>query len=149
VNYPLADPQDSAFEAKLERHKERHRKRLLAALRSIAKDRGLEGPKLEAETQRIERSLLRHIAHHEDTLLRARRYWNSTDPWRRAVEKPDERWARYLVRLENNRAKLQRWISRLKESQPLKRKGAIERKRKEWIKDAASVRLEPKTIASR
>src|SRR5262249_52762974 len=66
--------------------------------------------------------------------IRDQRYDARIGPWRRAMQKPSERWARYLVRLENNR----RSIGRLRGPHPLSRKKASE-----WaINNAASVRAD-------
>src|SRR5262249_3371588 len=78
----------------------------LSALRLIAKDNGTENP--HAETEKIKRRLLRQIADQEAARLRDQRYDARIASWRRVVEKPSERWACHLVRLESNRRSIGR-----------------------------------------
>jgi hypothetical protein len=114
-----------------DRQKRSHLNRLLGALRSIAKGLGLDDPKIEAE--RIKRRLSRDMAQHEAALVRDLRYHARIEPWRRRA-RPNERWARHLVRLENERRK----IGRKRGTQRLNRKEA----NKLAIENAAAVKPE-------
>ena len=102
-----------------QRERENFLKKALSAWHLIAKDLGAENP--DAEAEKINRRLLRHIADQEAAHLRDQRYDARIAPWRSVVEKPNERWARHLVRLERNL----RSIGRLRGPQPLSRKEAI------------------------
>jgi hypothetical protein len=84
---------------------------------------------------------LRHIAYQEAARLRDQRYDARIARWRSVVEKPAERWARHLVRLETNR----RSIGRLRGPHPLSRKKAIEMA----INNAARVKAEELTRVER
>src|SRR5262245_50979799 len=98
----------------------RVRQKLSNALSSIAKGRRFENP--AAEAQKIKSRLLRRIEDQIAKHVRDRRYDARILPWRSEFEKPNERWARHLVRLETN---LQS-IGRLRGAQRMDRKQAIE-----------------------
>jgi hypothetical protein len=140
VALSLADPEDDRERvARRQRNRQSHFDKLSRAMRSIASSRCLENPTLQAD--RAKSKLLRRIESHKAVLLRDLRYDMRLEPWRRKVELPDEQWARYLVRLHTKQKELRRWISRFQESQPLKRKRAIAKRRREAIMDAISATL--------
>jgi hypothetical protein len=124
-------------------HQQRERatslKKALTALRLIANDLGAKDPTAEAE--KTKRRLLRHIENQKAARLRDQRYDACIAPWRVAVERPNERWARHLVRLETNRQS----IGRLRGPHPLSRKKAIEMA----INNAARVKAEELTPVER
>jgi len=125
--------------SKRQRERANSLKKALAALRLIAKDFGAENQ--FAEAKKIKRRLLRQIENQKAARLRDQRYDARIRPWRIAVERPNERWARHLVRLETNRQS----IGRLRGIQQMDRKKAIE-----WaIDNAASVKAEELTPAER
>jgi len=103
-------------------------KKASTALRLIVKDLGTENPIAEAE--KTERRLLRHIENHKAARLRDHRYDARIASWRSEAEKPSERWACHLVRLETNRQS----IGRLRGAQQINRKQAID--------NAAGVKIE-------
>src|SRR5262249_18056214 len=107
--------------AKRQRERADSLKKALSALRLTAEGLRVENP--IAEAKKTKRRLLRHIENQKSARLRDQRYDARTAHWRRLVEKPNERWARHLVRLETNRQS----IGRLRGSHRLSRKKAIER----------------------
>ena len=136
----MSDPDDAGWmgdewSKRQQRERANFLNKALNALRLIAKDLGTENP--NAEPEKTKRRLLRHIADQEAARLRDQRYDARIARWRSVVEKPNERWARHLVRLESNR----RSIGRLRGPHPLTRKKAIE--------NAASVRAEELTPVER